>query len=106
MTMRSDAGVSAQGAPRSLTRSSDYHARARSSIAGGVNSNVRLSSDPLLCFANARGCVLVDVDGNEYLDYALGMGPAVLGHAPPFVVDAVRESLLLGQQFAGQHFME
>jgi len=59
-----------------------------------------------LCFERAAGSKLYDIDGNEYIDYALGMGPAILGHAPEEVVAAVRSSLNLGQLFAGQHESE
>lgn len=93
-------------ARRTFHKSAEYHERARRLIAGGVNSNVRLGAEPLLCFSHARGSVLVDLDGNEYIDYALGMGPAVLGHAPPFLIAAVEASLSGGQLFAGQHEME
>ena len=50
-----------------------------------------------------RGAQLVDVDGNVYVDYALGMGANILGHAPATVLEAVRASLGDGQLFAGQH---
>jgi glutamate-1-semialdehyde 2,1-aminomutase len=82
-----------------------YHELARERIAGGVNSNVRLSGSPI-CFASGTGCRLTDVDGNVYIDYALGMGPNILGHAPPAVTDAVARTLGLGQLFAGQHPLE
>jgi len=86
-------------------RSIAYHEDASRAIAGGVNSNVRMSGTPL-CFSRASGSKLFDLDGNEYVDYALGMGPAILGHAPPRVVQAVRDSLDGGQLFAGQHDSE
>ena len=44
-----------------------------------------------------------DVDGNDYIDYLLGLGPHILGHAPEPVVQAVADSLADGQLFAGQH---
>ena len=47
-----------------------------------------------------------DVDGNEYVDYAGGMGPMVLGHNHPRVLDAVRNALEIGQAFAGQNEFE
>jgi glutamate-1-semialdehyde 2,1-aminomutase len=93
------------GAPgaarRSFTKSQRYQTEAAAYIAGGVNSNVRLSAP--LCFARAEGAHLFDVDGNVYLDYAMAMGPAILGHAHPQVIEAVRDSLALGQLYAGQH---
>jgi glutamate-1-semialdehyde 2,1-aminomutase len=83
-------------------RSIAYHLAASGAIAGGVNSNVRLRGTPI-CFSRAAGSKLFDLDGNEYIDYALGMGPAILGHAPAQVLRAVRDSLDDGQLYAGQH---
>ncbi|NCD25602.1 MAG: amino acid adenylation domain-containing protein, partial [Deltaproteobacteria bacterium] len=37
-----------------------------------------------------------DVDGNEYIDIALGMGVHFLGHNPPYVVEALRRRLERG----------
>ena len=83
------------------------HARRRRVIAGGVNSNVRLAGTPVpLTFDRAVGARLWDVDGNEYLDYAAGMGPMILGHNHPAVTEAVRQSLDTGQLFAGQNRLE
>lgn len=79
------------------------HERRKAVIPGGVNSNVRLRGFPTpLTYSRAVGSHIWDVDGNEYVDYAMGMGPHILGHAPRVVVDAVRESLERGQLFAGQ----
>jgi len=82
-----------------------YHEAARARIAGGVNSNVRLGSNPL-CFASGKGSRLTDVDGRTYLDYALGMGPNILGHAPAAVIAEVARNLSSGQLFAGQNTLE
>lgn len=83
------------------------HTRRRQVIAGGVNSNVRLAGAPApLTFERAEGARLWDVDGNLYLDYAAGMGPMILGHSHPAVIDAVRRSLDVGQLFAGQNRLE
>lgn len=88
-------------------QSLEYHTEASGSIAGGVNSNVRLlGQSPPLCFAGAHGAYLTDLDGNHYVDYALGMGPAILGHAPKVLVDAVARSLERGQLYAGQSRLE
>ncbi|MEO7372213.1 MAG: aminotransferase class III-fold pyridoxal phosphate-dependent enzyme [Ilumatobacteraceae bacterium] len=83
------------------------HARRRLTIAGGVNSNVRLAGTPVpLTFDRASGAHLWDVDGNMYVDYAAGMGPMILGHNHPAVTGAVRASLDTGQLFAGQNRLE
>ena len=96
-----------QNAPKvgdPFAASRDYVERASASIPGSVNSNIRLASFPVpLCFERGQGAYLFDLDGNRYIDYALGMGPAVLGHAPPAVCDAVANSLSLGQMLGGQH---
>ncbi len=94
-------------AANTYTASIAEHARRREVIAGGVNSNVRLAGSPVpLTFDSASGARLWDVDGNEYLDYAAGMGPMILGHGHPAVTDAVRRSLDTGQLFAGQNRLE
>ena len=77
--------------------------RATGALAAGVSSNFRLGMDPVpLFFDHAAGAHLVDIDGNDYVDYVLGMGPGIIGHAPPEVVAAVREAVGGGQLFAGQ----
>jgi glutamate-1-semialdehyde 2,1-aminomutase len=85
--------------------SASYHEHAATRIAGAVNSNVRLLGTPL-CFSEGQGAFLIDVDGNAYVDYALGMGPTILGHAAKPVMDAVERSLARGQIFAGQSRLE
>lgn len=51
-----------------------------------------LTFDPELnfCVGKAKGSHLWDVSGNEYIDYLLGSGPHILGHAHPAVVEALR----------------
>lgn len=67
--------------------------RAKKLIPGGVNSPVR-SFEPYPFFTkSAKGSHITDVDGQEYIDYCLGYGPLILGHAPTVVVEAVKEQL-------------
>jgi amino acid adenylation domain-containing protein len=42
---------------------------------------------------SSEGAYFVDIDGNRYIDIALGMGVNFMGHRPPFVVDAVQKRL-------------
>jgi glutamate-1-semialdehyde 2,1-aminomutase len=62
-------------------------------IPGGVNSTARATWSgwtPYPLFAESgQGSRLRDVDGNEYIDYLLGLGPMILGHRPPRVTQAV-----------------
>jgi len=85
-----------------VTKSSEFFARAQKRIPGGVNSPVRafrnIGGDPFF-IAHAEGAKIWDVDGDEYIDYVGSWGPAVLGHAPKVVVDAVGEAATRGLSF-------
>jgi glutamate-1-semialdehyde 2,1-aminomutase len=84
------------------SRSSEFFARARQRIPGGVNSPVRafrnVDGDPFFV-DRAEGARIWDVDGSEYIDYVGSWGPAILGHAPKVIVDAVREAATRGLSF-------
>jgi len=75
---------------------------AQKRIPGGVNSPVRafrhVGAEPFFV-ERAEGAKVWDVDGNEYIDYVGSWGPAILGHAPKVVVDAVREATARGLSF-------
>jgi glutamate-1-semialdehyde 2,1-aminomutase len=76
-------------------------------LAGGVSSNFRLGISPTpLVIQSASGPYLIDADGNRLIDYYLGMGPMILGHNPPRVIDAVKAQLERGILFAGQTDVE
>lgn len=88
------------------THGSDaLRSRAVTSLPGGVNSNVRLLGPPIF-FDRAKGSRLIDVDGNEYIDYLLGQGPNFLGHAPDAVLDAVDAASRKGMVYGAQHLYE
>src|SRR6266545_1077909 len=85
-----------------ISRSSELFARAQSRIPGGVNSPVRafrnVDGAPFFV-ARAKSAKIWDVDGKEYIDYVGSWGPAILGHAPKVVVEAVREAATRGLSF-------
>ena len=66
-------------------------------IPAGVNSTARARFsgwDPYPLFAHhGTGSHLFDVDGNDYIDYLLGLGPMILGHRPPKVTAAVVKAI-------------
>ena len=70
-------------------------AKAGQYLAGGTLGN--LVEDVIL--ARGRGSRVWDVSGHEYIDYLLGSGPMLVGHAHPEVVAAVHEQLELGSTF-------
>jgi glutamate-1-semialdehyde 2,1-aminomutase len=79
-----------------LSRSRELFDKAKRLIPGGVNSPVR-AFEPYPFFVRyAKGSRVVDVDGEEYIDYCMGYGPLILGHAPEPVVEAVRAQLKKG----------
>jgi glutamate-1-semialdehyde 2,1-aminomutase len=64
-------------------------------LARGVSSGARTRTHPLL-LAGASGATVIGVDGRRITDYVLGMGPMLLGHGRPEILDAVREQLTRG----------
>ena len=65
---------------RSLSRSNRHFRSASTRLPMGVSSNFRYwGDDRTLYVSHARGALLWDIDGNEYVDYRLGYGPAILG---------------------------
>jgi glutamate-1-semialdehyde 2,1-aminomutase len=81
-------------------------ARAKGSLAGGVSSPFRASFPVPLYFVDGCGSRLRDVDGNEYIDYALAWGPSILGHAHPEVVQAVQAAAARPHIYGQQHQTE
>jgi len=84
------------------TRSTELYHRALELLPGGVNSPVRamrsIGRDPIF-IARGEGATIVDVDGNEYIDWVSSWGPLIVGHAHTAVVDAVVEAALNGTTF-------
>ena len=84
------------------TRSHAAFAEARRFIPGGVNSPVRafrgVGGEPFFV-DRAAGAHLWDIDGKELIDYVGTWGPAILGHAPAVVVDAICAAAARGVSF-------
>lgn len=91
---------------RSLTMKADISQKlfkeAKTLIPGGVNSPVRafrnVDGEPFFV-DRAKGCLITDVDGNEMIDYVGTWGPAILGHAPECVIDAISKAARAGVSF-------
>src|SRR5213595_388505 len=92
-----------------ISRSSKLFSRAKRRVPGGVNSPVRafrnVGGEPFFV-ARAKGAKIWDVDGNEYIDYVGSWGPAILGHAPEVVVDAVRDAATRGLSYGTPNPLE
>ena len=75
--------------------------KGKSVIPHGVNSNFRYwGDDDSLIIKKGEGAYVWDMDDKRYIDYRLGFGPVILGHAYPPVVERVQEALLGGNIFA------
>ncbi len=53
-----------------------------------------------------RGAHVWDVDGNEYIDFPMALGPVLLGYAEPVVDEAIRRQLADGITFTLMHPLE
>jgi glutamate-1-semialdehyde 2,1-aminomutase len=81
--------------------------RAQKSIAGGVNSGIRKMEQPVpLYFDHGKGSRLFDVDGNEYIDFQIGQGAILYGHAPEGMADAIAAQARKGTHWAAQSELE
>jgi len=89
-------------AEKKLTKNHALFGKAKRYLVGGVDSPVRsfrsVGGEPVL-IKRAKGSKVYDYDSNEYIDYVLSWGAAILGHAHPAVVNAVKRSLGPGLGF-------
>lgn len=78
-------------------------ATAQRVLPGGSNGNVMLPPEQAFVIASGQGTRVYDVEGHCWIDYLLGSGPMILGHAHPAVVAAVQEQLSKGTTFFYLH---
>ncbi len=85
---------------RSLVRSNRQYRKAVNKLPLGVSSNFRFwGEDKTIYIDHGKGGRIWDIDGNEYIDYRLGYGPAILGYADPRVDEAARQGMEIGGVF-------
>jgi glutamate-1-semialdehyde 2,1-aminomutase len=77
--------------------------RAATVLPGGTLGNVRLPDDYAFIVREGRGSHIWDISGNEYIDYLLGSGPMVVGHAHTKVIAAAEEAMRKGSTFFTQN---
>lgn len=80
--------------------------KARELIPGGVNSPVRNYAPYPLFVQSAKGSRFRTVDGEEYLDYCMGYGALLDGHAPSDIVEAVKAAVDRGSMYGQPTEME
>lgn len=92
-------------AARNLVKSFEYLERAKKVV---VNQTQTLSKGPTqfvqgispVFLMKGNGSHVWDVDGNEYVDFMLGLGPVTLGHCYPATVNAIQNQLQNGISFS------
>ena len=80
-------------------KGTDYLARARASLPGGWLGDLTLPEEMMLIASRGEGSRLYDVDGRGYLDFTMGGGSLILGHAHPAILEAVRRQMELGSTY-------
>jgi glutamate-1-semialdehyde aminotransferase len=103
--------MNSQAEVKCLTRSRQLHMRACEIILGGAQTvskqPQRYDPERFPAFIDhAKGCRAVDLDGNEYVDYIMALGPIVLGYCWPAVDEAVQRQLQKGVLFSSSSPLE
>jgi glutamate-1-semialdehyde 2,1-aminomutase/spore coat polysaccharide biosynthesis protein SpsF len=101
----------ASGQPRRFTESNRFFRRAERVIPLASQTFSKshrqwVQGAAPLFLESGRGCRVVDIDGNTYIDYVLGLLPVVLGYGDPDVVYAIEEQLDQGIVFSMPHRKE
>jgi glutamate-1-semialdehyde 2,1-aminomutase len=89
---RADTRWAQYEANREMSR--DLFQRARDVLVAGVNHNIRFTPPFPLYFQRGDGAYKWDVDGNRYVDYALGSASLLLGHQPRELAETIREGVV------------
>lgn len=92
-----------------IEKSEQLFSNAQKYIPGGVNSPVRafksVGGNPLF-IEKGYGSKIVDVDGNEYIEYIGSWGPHLFGHNPPFIKEALLQAIENGTSFGAPTAIE
>src|SRR5260221_8170290 len=95
-------GVHMATIARTTVNSTAAFLKAQKLMPGGVSSPVRafkgVGGTPVF-IKEAEGCLLTDVDGNQYIDYIGSYGPMIVGHANERVVAALSKAIGRGTSF-------
>jgi len=85
-----------------FSKSIEAFKRAQQSIPGGVNSPVRafksVNLNPVF-IKKAKGSVITDIDGNQFIDFLASWGPLIFGHAHDTILSAISEAAQKGTSY-------
>ncbi len=92
-----------------IEQSQKLQEKAERLMPGGVNSPVRafksVGGEPLF-MKKGEGCRMTDEDNNVFIDYCMSWGPLILGHADPYVINAIRKTAKSGTSFGTSNKFE
>lgn len=74
--------------------------KAKKVMPSGVGSNIRAFPPFPFFVKESKGSKVWDIDGNEYIDCQLAMGPIMVGHANPILLEAVKDQIEKGSMYA------
>jgi glutamate-1-semialdehyde 2,1-aminomutase len=82
-----------------MTRSEALFRRALNYLPGGVSRDTVLRNPYPFYASHGRGCVVTDIEGREFVDFANNMASLIHGHAFPPIIYAVSRQMLRGTSF-------
>ena len=95
---------------RDFKTSNELRKKGHALIPGGAHTYAKGDDQyPVLSpgfIQKGQGCRVWDVDGNEYIEYGMGLRSVTLGHAYPAVVEAAHQQMLLGSNFVRPAVLE
>ena len=91
---------------RSFEKSLAWRERAKAALVGGGQPHKQSNPPEPVMIAGGKGSHFWDADGNDYIDYLMGYGPMILGHAYPSVIEAVAKALERGNVYNVGHTLE
>lgn len=106
MAVQPEALTIAQEYAATYPESRRLHQEAQALLPGGITHMARTFEPFPLYVERCEGAYKWDVDGNRYLDYWMGHGAMLLGHAHPAIVEAVREQVGRGTHAGGSTRLE
>lgn len=72
-------------------------------VSRGIHHDARFMSPFNIYVSRAQGSRKWDVDGNEYIDYTMGHGSLILGHAHPILVEAISQQVAKGTHYGAEN---
>src|ERR1700757_698995 len=87
-------------------KSKTLYGRALSIFPSGITHDIRYLLPFPIYISKAEGSKKWDIDGNEYVDFAMGHGALLLGHGREEVINAAKDVILKGTHYGASSEME